>query len=130
MKTQTDFDPADPPPGLDREILRILQARVGRDQALPRARLLVLVHNMPNCRTVSDRQLRAAINQLRKDGNLICSAGGEEGGYYSPASWDELDDYLQRELHSRAMDMLEQEKALKRAAERRWGPQQFSLFGG
>lgn len=127
MSYPTEF--SDLPPGLEKEVLRILQERVGRDQALPRSALLALVRSMPGCKTASDRQLRACINQLRKDGALICSAGGEDGGYWTPANWGELVDYLNREVHSRAMDLLEQEQALKREGEKRWGPQQFSLFG-
>jgi len=48
------------------------------------------------------------------------------------ADWDELNEYLERELHSRAMDLLEQESALKAAGERMWGRYspgvQMSLF--
>ena len=119
MNRDSDF--ASLPPGLDRTVLDILSKRVGRDQALPRPRLLALVRSMPASKTVSDRQLRACINGLRKSGAPICSAGGEDGGYWQAADWDELTEYLEREVHPRAMDLLEQEQALKREAERRWG---------
>lgn len=67
------------------------------------------------------RDMRVQINKLRKLGALICSAGGNDGGYWIAASWDELEEYLQRELHSRAMDLLDQEKHLRAAAESVWG---------
>lgn len=114
-------------PGLERTLLLILGERIGRENALPRASLLALVRSMPACKTVTDRQLRAAVNQLRKAEHTICSAGGEEGGYWMGASWEEVEEYTRRELHSRAMDLLEQEQAMKRGAEKRWGPQQFTL---
>jgi hypothetical protein len=77
-----------------------------------------------------DRPVRLAINQLRKDGHPICSTGGIGGGYYTAASWDELEEYLGAEVHSRALDLLEQEKAMRDGGQRLWGApsQQFNLF--
>lgn len=120
---------AELPPGLVKEVLRILKERIGRDNALARGSLLALVCSMPGCSRTSDRQLRACINQLRKEGHPICSAGGSDGGYWLAKDWEELTEYIERELHPRAMDMLEQEQALKREAEKRWGQysKQFGL---
>lgn len=117
------------PPSAERYLLRILQERVGRDKALSRSGLLALVQRMPGCSKLSDRQMRQVINGLRIAGQLICAAAGDEGGYYLAATWEELDEYLQREVHSRAMDLLEQEKALRQAGERQWGAysRQFKL---
>ena len=76
--------------------------------------------------------MRACINELRKAGHLICSTGGEGGGYYLPEDWEEMNEFIERELHPRAMDLLEQEKALIAEAEKRWGryspEKQISLF--
>ena len=107
------------PAGLDRAILRVLSFHVGRSLAISRGDLVVAVaqHGF----FVHERQARAAINLLRKAGQAICSTGGEDGGYWLAAGWDELLEYLEREIHSRAMDLLEQEGALRRAAEMRWG---------
>ncbi len=109
----------DLPAGLERTLLRVLSFHVGRENAISRGHLLrdVSTHGFK----VKDRQLRIQINLCRKDGHAICSSGGVDGGYYMAADWDELDEFLSREVHSRAMDLLEQEKALKRAAEKRWG---------
>ena len=68
-----------------------------------------------------ERQVRAAINQLRKEGQPICSTGGEGGGYYLAAGADELDTFIARELHARAMDLLEQEQAMRAARIRIFG---------
>ena len=65
--------------------------------------------------------VRMTIQALRKDGHPICSTGGEDGGYWMAANWAELDEYLEREVRSRALDLLEQEKALKSAGEKLWG---------
>lgn len=122
---------ADLPPGLDRTVLQILAQCVGREQALNRAQLLTMVQAMPGCKTVSDRTLRLCINQLRKRGQPICSTGGSDGGYWIAHDWEELNEYMELELHSRAMDLLEQETAMRHGAEQRWGvfSKQYKLFG-
>ena len=116
------------PPGLDRAVLRVLGFHPGREAAISRADLLRELAN--HGFRVPDRAARATINQLRKLGNPICSAGGEGGGYYMARDWKELDEFIEREMHSRAMDLLEQEKALRKEGERRWGRlrQQMELF--
>jgi hypothetical protein len=68
-----------------------------------------------------DRPMRECINELRKRGQFICSAGGHKGGYWLAADPAELQDYIDRELHPRAVDLLEQEKALRAAADKQWG---------
>ena len=108
------------PAGLDRALLRVLSFHTGRGLAISRGDLVSTLwtsHGM----NVHERAVRAQINLMRKQGFPICSTGGEEGGYWLAAGWDELLEYLEREIHSRAMDLLEQEGALRRAAEMRWG---------
>ena len=107
------------PAGLDRALLRVLSFHTGRGLAIGRGDLVreLKRHGFD----VHERAARACINQLRKQGIAICSTGGEEGGYWLAEGWDELLEYLEREIHSRAMDLLEQEGALRRAAEMRWG---------
>ena len=117
--------------GLDRAVLRVLSFRVGRGEAISRGDLVRMVgqHGF----SVHERALRLCIQMLRKSGQPICSTGGEDGGYWLAASWEELNEYLEREVHARAMDLLEQEKALRAAGERLWGEfspgVQMNLFG-
>lgn len=119
MKLNIGYKPIEYPPGLEKSVYQVLFERTGRGNAISRQALLSLVQAVyPK---TSDRQLRACVNKLRKDGVMICSTGGEEGGYWIPVNWDELDEYIERELHSRAMDLLEQESALRQSAERKWG---------
>lgn len=112
----------DLPPGLDRAILRVMSFHVGRDKTIARSDLVTELA-MVGFGFKDDRPVRLAINQLRHEGHLICSTGGKSGGYFLASSWSELDDYLQAEVHSRAMDLLEQESAMRKAGETAWGSQ-------
>ncbi len=114
------------PAGLDRAVLRVLQPRVGREMAIGRPELIANVHYLGF--TAGDRQIRGVINELRKQGHLICSTGGVNGGYWLAKDWSELQAFLDGEIHPRAMDLLETESALKNSAEERWGPMQPRLF--
>ncbi len=107
------------PAGLERGILRILSFHQGKANAISRGRIVAELALMGF--PADERVMRACINQLRKDGQLICSMGGEGGGYYLPENHEELEDYIERELRPRANDLHEQEKALRAAAEKRWG---------
>lgn len=119
MKLNIGYKPIDYPPGLEKSVYQVLYERTGRDNAISRQALLSLVQS--RYPKTSDRQLRACINQMRKDGVMICSTGGEDGGYWMAASWDELSEYLNREVHSRLVDLAEQENAMKKAGAERWG---------
>ena len=101
--------------------MRILAQCRGRENAIERSDLLRNVQYMPGLEKISDRQLRACINTLRKAGALICSTGGVDGGYWWPVSYDEVDEYLSREVYSRISDLNEQAQAMKKAALERWG---------
>jgi len=118
------------PAGLDRAMLRVLSFHIGHGNVISRGRL---VAELANCGfQVHEREARACINLLRKDGIAICSTGGGEGGYWLAADQDELEEFIQKEMDSRAMDLLEQARAMRAAAEKRWGryspEKQASLF--
>ena len=117
--THLDDILANLPSGLDRALLSVLRYHIGRDNAIPRTDLLEMLKT--HGWTEPDRTVRAQINLLRKQGHLICSCGGHGGGYYIARDWSELEDYIGQELRPRAMDLLEQEKALKVGAKREWG---------
>jgi len=109
------------PPGLEREVLRILSKRIGRENAYNRFELLGMVRLMPGLERVDERQVRAAINELRKNKALICSTGGTGGGYWMAANYDEIDEYLRREVYARISDLNEQAQAMKSGAIEKWG---------
>ncbi len=106
---------AEMPVGLDRVLLRILSYHVGFDAAISRKRLLCELNNN-GFKMKDDRPARLCINQLRKKGVPICSSGGDGGGYWLAANNAELDEFISHELHPRAMDLLEQEKAMRDAS--------------
>jgi hypothetical protein len=108
------------PAGLDRALLRVLSFHVGRTRAIGRQALvreLKISHGID----AHERVVRDCINQMRHQGVKICSTGGEGGGYWMAANPEELEEYLEREVHPRAMDLLEQEQALREAARMEWG---------
>ena len=117
---------AELPEGLCANILAILSAHTGREHALPRWLLRHAIDpryaGAGNSTTI-DRRIRLAINQLRKAGYPICSTGGVNGGYFMARDQKELEEYIEIELHSRAIDLLTQETALRAGASRTWGPQ-------
>ena len=114
-------------PGLKDHILRVINKAIGRDNAIPRGQLLKIVGGFDYSRHF-ERTVRAAILDLRRDGHLICSTGGRDGGYWLAKNWDELKEFVTREYHSRAVSMLETESILRKAAQDKWGPEQYELF--
>ena len=113
-------------PGLKRAILRILQPRVGRKMSISRRELMIALKQYGY--KVGDRRARAVIGQLRKDGHMICSTGGNKGGYWLASDWAELSEFVRQEVIPRAMTLLETKSALEKAAESRWGVEQPRLF--
>lgn len=107
------------PFGLDRALLRILSFHTGRDKAIGRGEMVNTLK--ANGFDVHERQARQVIHDLRRDGHLICSAPGEDGGYYMATSHHEVDDFIKREIHPKAMDLLETEKSIREAAKRKFG---------
>ncbi len=81
---------ADTPQGLEKLLLQILSKKIGKESAIKRSELLPFVQSIPGYFETSDRQVRKTINDLRKQGILICSSASEEGGYYMAASLAEF----------------------------------------
>jgi predicted DNA-binding transcriptional regulator YafY len=107
------------PTGLDRTLFRVLSFHVGKKNAIGRASLVEKISW--NGFDVSERQARQCIHDLRRAGHLICSMPGESGGYFLAASLDEFREFCERELHPKAIDMLETESAMKEAARQQFG---------
>ncbi len=100
-------------------IRSVLSDHRGRQRAIPREHF----HNQVSSQvSVSDRQLRAAVNYLRKQGELILSTGGERGGYWLAESRQEVEEYLAAELLSRIADLSQQERAMRAELDRRYRP--------
>jgi hypothetical protein len=100
-----------------------LSFNVGKENAISRRKLLKKTTGL------TDRQLRLAIYQLRNDGVLICSRGGFGGGYWMAKDLDDLLTFIERELKSRAYDMLRTAKRLESAGIHKFGQQLGQMFG-
>lgn len=112
------------PVGLDRAILRVLSYHRGREQAIGRSELVRQVAQL-GC-AATERQVREEIKQLRRGKNgqepcLICSAAGEDGGYYLANSRQEYEEFAQIEFVGKIADMSETLHAMEQAARRMFG---------
>jgi len=106
-------------PELEYQIVTILSSHVGRDKAIGRDELVAKVKSRGDA--TSERQVREAIKQLRRQGHLICSAPGEDGGYYLAADREEYEEFKRAEFLAKIHDMQETLRAMDLAAERAFG---------
>lgn len=71
----------------------------------------------------ADRPVREAIRGLRQDGHLILSSVRSPAGYFLAANAGEWEQFRDRNLRPRALDILETSRAMGQAAQVRWGGQ-------
>ena len=112
------------PAGLEKTVLHILSGHKGSDNRIARIDLVRQALNIYSDDEVSetdDRMVREAIANLRHEGHLVCSDSGA-GGYYIAGSYNDVV-RMTAELESRAADMLQQSRMLKRKAMEWFGPQ-------
>jgi len=112
---------------LEKAVLLILAYHVGRENAIS-GKLMLFELNGAGFDLSETRYFREVINNLRKQGMPIGSTGGKKGGYWLCKDWSEMEPMLRVQFHDFAMDLLEQEKAMRNGAARMWGPQ-MSLIG-
>ncbi|MEM5789048.1 MAG: hypothetical protein AAGU11_17175 [Syntrophobacteraceae bacterium] len=121
------------PVGLTRAVARILEHCVGHDQAIALDRLVQLANQNPAVVHADERQVRAAVEELRNDGmdvvNLMDGAG-----YFIPGK-NEKDLYIRfrQSYTSRAKRIFETMSKMDATAKRKFGSleenaQQTSLF--
>lgn len=116
----SDYQPKDTySPALGKAILHVLSRHIGLEEAIGRQQLI----KQPEIKAcgVGERVVRDTIRLLRRDGHLICSAPGAEGGYYLPSSWEEFDVFAAAEYQAKISDMSVTLAAMKKAARQRWG---------
>jgi hypothetical protein len=94
----------------------VLKSHVGLAHAMPNGRIVAALSVMGVKAT--SRQVRAAARQLRREGVVACSSSSR--GHYLAASPRELADFLRREIHSRAVDLLATEAELRVAGAQTW----------
>lgn len=105
------------PAGLAQRVLAIVDAhdvahKVHGDDLLTELRQLG--------HKVDDRQRRAAVRQLRREGKLICSLAGKNGGYWMAKSMEEYEAFEMMELGAKIADMEETRAAMRKAARRQF----------
>lgn len=106
------------PPGLERAVLRIVTNGT-RANPIPRGRIVTDCALMGFHTT--ERAVREAIRQLRRQGHLIGSTPGDHGGYYLMRTRDEYEEFIQTEFGAKIFDMLETKKAMDRSARDQFG---------
>ena len=109
------------------EIIRLLGFHVGRERAITKDRLLDELARAGFYMT--EREFRADIAALRKQGVLIGSSAGSNPGYYLIANMGEFDEFTATELLARIKDLNETYRAMSGAAQTKFGGQ-LSFFGG
>jgi hypothetical protein len=115
---------------LDRIILRVLSYHTGTENAVPFPDFLeTLAYQGFH---MNEKFCRVVINQLRLKGHPICSIDpvDQPKSYYLAADWQELLEFIEREIHPRIQVLTEMDQAMRLTAERAWGPPiiQPSLF--
>ena len=112
---------------LERAMTLLLAHHIGRENAMS-GNFILSELQAQGINISETRYFREVINKLRKEGWPIGSTGGIKGGYWLCKDWCELDSFLKVQIHDFAMDLLEQEKAMRNGAARMWGSQ-MSLIG-
>ena len=107
---------------LEKSVLLIISYHIGRKNVISGARLLFELQ-CEGFDIKDTRYFREIINKLRKEGYAIGSTGGIRGGYWLCENMQELDAFLKVQFHDFAMDLLEQESAMRKGAARMWGIQ-------
>lgn len=107
------------PTGLDRAVLRVLSQRFGRSKAIGRGLLVQTVGKLGF--SAHERQIREMIKELRRQGHLICSAAGSNGGYWMAADRKEFEEFGRQEFEAKIIDMSETWRAMQKAADQQFG---------
>ena len=107
------------PPGLDRAVLKEISMYIS-SRPISRGELLVAVAQM-GFQITDEKQVRDAIRELRRQGNLICGRSGKNGGYYMARSLQEYHEFRQKEFASKITDMAETMRTMDAAARAQFG---------
>lgn len=106
----------DLPMGLPRVVLQVLQHHRGAASAVSKAELTA---NVSRIIGASERQIRLAIEELRRQGVLVC-AMSSAGGYFIADNRQEVDAFLAEYL-ARVREISQTAHAMSDAAVREFG---------
>lgn len=104
------------PPELPGHLVEILAKYVGRKSAISRGQLVARLITR-GFKDLHERQMRECIKYLRRNGYLICSAPGTNGGYYMPETKEEFDEFDHIEFGAKISDMNETRQAMLKTAD-------------
>ena len=106
------------PSGLERAVLKVI-SKYGSSRPISRGELVLHVTQSGFC--ASERQVRETIKTLRRQGHLICSTPGTDGGYYMAQIRIEYDNFRQAEFAAKISDMAETMRTMDAAARAQFG---------
>lgn len=110
-------------------ILNLLTYQARYERPIGRRELADMLRRRGALVTRDDRPMRSAIEDLRKDGFLVCHRKGKDGGYYLPHTKDEYEDFRTREYRSRIVSLVDTMKKMDKAAKAKFGEAiQLELF--
>ena len=107
-------------PNVVHHVCRILDCRVGKDNAIKMRDILDLLAKLGYPQT-DDRIIRDIIKHQRRNGKLYCVLAAGNGGHYTASSRAEFDEFLYREYIGKIADMQETVSAMKRTARATFG---------
>jgi len=101
--------------GVVRTTGRIIELHRGKENAIskPKLKNALSKHGFK----VDERQIRAAVHELRQQGIPLISSSGAKG-YWFAESRKEVDEFIARELRPRAVDLFTSIRALESTAEK------------
>jgi hypothetical protein len=104
------------PPELPNHLVEVLAKYVGKKSAIGRSGLMARLYQR-GFKDLHERQMRECIKYLRRNGYLICSAPGTNGGYYLPETKEEFDEFDHIEFGAKISDMNETRQAMLKTAD-------------
>ena len=105
---------------LEKAIRSILEGRIGTEKSIT-GEALTNHLNLYGFATLTQRQLRYAIRDIRRQGIPICSKAGR--GYFWPRTLEDVQKCQAVEFESKALDMLKTGKAMMDGAVALFGNQ-------
>jgi len=107
------------PEGLYHIVKVTLQGALGEEKAISRDRILEISRSMPLLWGVDDRQVRAAIEDLREEGYPICNMEGGDG-YFIADSMEEYQSF-RKKYGAHAITIFNRVRAMDATVEKKWG---------
>lgn len=110
-------------------VLNLITNEGRYERPIPRNGLAAHLRKLGFLVTRDDRPMRSAIEELRREGHLICHKKDKPDGYYLASSKAEYEDFRTREYRSRISKMADTMREMDKAAEARFGEAvQLELF--